>query len=402
MIRRLILLILVLFLTRSYAIDLYSQDINIDSIKRHVTVSEEDANKFKGRTVRVAVVDALSPYDIISYREKTYKGLSADYLYVIKALLALDMEIVLYKTRIEAINAVKAGDVDILATANGYEEHHGLLLSEPYRKDIVGLFTNSRQAKQPKKIGVYHEYLPFSAVKRLFPNSDIVEFKTPKEAILATAYKNVDAVIMDLYSANYHRNSQHINKLFFNKIIDVETKGFSFAVHESFEGFNVVNNIVRELNSINIISSRWYGGGVSMPDYDILKKTRGLVEKISPNTKKLRVGFLKDAAPISYLSDDGEPKGILIELLELFSIYSGVEFEYFFTSDIRKLEQSVLNGDIDFTNLVLSKEREKKLIFSKDVLLSEYTKIVKSGSESKVHGVLYLTRNYYNDSTLKV
>ena len=323
MIRRLILLILVLFLTRSYAIDLYSQDINVDSIKRHVTVSEEDANKFKGRTVRVAVVDALSPYDIISYREKTYKGLSADYLYVIKALLALDMEIVLYKTRIEAINAVKAGDVDILATANGYEEHHGLLLSEPYRKDIVGLFTNSRQAKQPKKIGVYHEYLPFSAVKKRFPTSEITEYKTPKEAILSAANNYNDAVIMDLYSANYHKNSQHVNKLYFQDILDIDTKGFSFALHENSDLFDIVNEIVKELNYVNLISSRWNGGGVSVPDYYTLQESRNMASQLLPGIKKMRVGLLKNAAPISYLSEDGTPQGIIVELLELIKISEG-------------------------------------------------------------------------------
>lgn len=396
--RFLVLFITLFLVSKSYAIDLYSHDINISTIRKHINISESDISKYHGRHIKVGVVDALSPYDIVSYRENTYKGLSADYLYVIKSLLSLNMEIVLYKNRMDAINAIKSGAIDILSTANGYEEHHGLLLSEPYRKDIVGWFSNSYKYSEPKKIGIYHEYLPYNEVKRNFPSSEIIEYKTPKEAILAAVNDNVDAIIMDLYSANYIKNSQHVNKIYFQDVLDIETKGFSFAVKNSSDILDIINIIVRELNHVNFIGSRWNGGGVSVPDYATLRKSRSMVSLLLPNIKTLKVGFLKDAAPVSYLNDDNIPQGILIELLELIKIYSGISFEYWFTSDINKLEKSLLLNEIDFSNLVFSKTRARNFLFSKNILISEYVKVIKKTNKNRDYSKLYLTKNNNLDS----
>lgn len=398
--RFLVLFITLFLVSKSYAIDLYSHDINISTIRKHINISESDISKYHGRHIKVGVVDALSPYDIVSYRENTYKGLSADYLYVIKSLLSLNMEVVLYKNRMDAINAIKSGAIDILSTANGYEEHHGLLLSEPYRKDIVGLFSNSYKYSEPKKIGIYHEYLPYNEVKRKFPSSEIIEYKTPKEAILAVAYNYVDSVIMDLYSANYNKNSQHVNKLYFQNILDIETKGFSFAVKNSSDILDIINIIVRELNHVNFIGSRWNGGGVSVPDYETLKKSRSMVKLLLPDVKRLKVGLLKDAAPVSYLNDDNIPQGILIEFLELMEIYSGIDFDYWFTADVNKLENYLIKNKIDFSNLVFSRNRAEKLLFSKNIIISEYAKVVKKSNNKIGYKKLYLTKNNNLDSVV--
>ena len=47
-------------------------------------------------------------------------------------------------------------------------------------------------------------------------------------------------------------------------------------------------------------------------------------------------------------------------------IYSGIDFEYWFTADMKKLEKSITNKGVDFSNLVFSRDRLEKFLFSKN------------------------------------
>ncbi|OOE61636.1 ATP-binding protein [Salinivibrio kushneri] len=369
----------------SYSLSLYD-DSNLSFIINRVDLHEKDIEKYNGRVIKVGVVDALPPYDIFSKYDNEYRGLSADYLNIIRRVLSLEFKIIQYQSRQEAIRALKEGHIDIIPTSNSYEEYSGLILSLPYKKDNVALYTNSQSAMSPDRIGIYDEYLRDDEVKKAFPNSKIIKYETPKEAISATSLGQVDGVIIDLFSGNYNVNKNNVNNLYFSGYLDFENKGFSFASSkrkEHRELIEKINIIIKEVKRTSFFDVKWSGGGVSVPNHDSMEISRKIKKGILPENKSLKVGLLNYAAPLSYNGGEGNYQGIMVELVELIEIYSGINIDYYFFDSVDEIESALRESKIDFTSLAISEERLKEFVFSKSIVHSEYVKVANIDSDSK-------------------
>lgn len=384
-----------------YAYELYNNDSSLMFIIDSIKARDIDVKDYGGKAIKVGVVDALPPYDIFSEHDNEYKGLSADYLNIIRRILSLEIEIIKYPSRQQAITALKEGEIDIIPTSNNYEESNGLILSVPYKKDVVALYKNSQGVVELKSIGVYDEYLKDEVLFELFPKSKIVKFKTPKEAISSTSLGKTEGVIIDLFSGNYSVNKNNIDNLYFGGLMDLESKGFSFALNNNKEGVGLIkdiNKIIKETRYTNFFNVKWSGGGVSIPNNKAMNVSREIKKELLPETSSLRAGLLRYSAPLSYSDDNGNYQGIIIELLELIEIYSGINIDYYFYDSIFDIEQALRDKKIDFTNLTMSDERRKFFQFSKSITNSQYVKVINvdTGVNSNFHTVYAVSSSMLN------
>ncbi|MFP3541323.1 transporter substrate-binding domain-containing protein, partial [Pseudomonas sp. SIMBA_044] len=74
----------------------------------------------RGR-LRVGIsIGDYAPMDIANERNR-YQGISADYLSLVRDKLGVDVEVLGFSKRDQAVAALLSGKVDILASANDYE-----------------------------------------------------------------------------------------------------------------------------------------------------------------------------------------------------------------------------------------------------------------------------------------
>ncbi|BAN99173.1 hypothetical protein E05_44070 [Plautia stali symbiont] len=80
-----------------------------------VTLSPQSQQWLKQHAVlRVGVWNnPLPPYSV-SFEANTYEGLSADYLAIVAKALNLPVKIKVYKTRLELVDALNDGEVDLI------------------------------------------------------------------------------------------------------------------------------------------------------------------------------------------------------------------------------------------------------------------------------------------------
>ncbi|HCZ8989518.1 TPA: transporter substrate-binding domain-containing protein, partial [Vibrio alginolyticus] len=281
---------------------------------------ENNFDGYKPDTLRVGFVrNNFSPYDTeLITMKKYYEGISADYLKLIELSTGIKINIVPFSSRNNAIEALKDEKIDLLTTSNIYESFNGLKLSIPYKEDIPALFSlnvnREKYSNSVESVGLIREYLPSKEIRRVFPSSNIILYRTPQELISALLTRKIDVMVMDLYSANYQINREFSGAINFVKLIDIESNGFSFSSNnENF--INIINFIIKRVdkNLAYRLSNFWNGGGLSIPDKASLISARKQAKNLRESSE-VNVVLSKYSAPISYLDKENIPRGIVIDI----------------------------------------------------------------------------------------
>lgn len=349
---------------------------NLEAESTALTKSEEEyLRKFK--IIRIAITEPnFHPYDIADKESQYYQGISADFLQLIKDSLHTQVEIIRFKVREDAINAVKNGDVDLLTTANSYEEYNGLKLSIPYISDRPALFKNTSLNAEVKTISMAYDYLADKVVKEYFPNKTIINYPTKQAAVAAAAFGKTDAVIMDLSSANYMINNTFYKRLQLDDYLHIDSKGIAFAASDTNDMLlEILNKAIKTISKdeSRLIRKRWSGGGYIIPEKSELPIFNEEEKNWIKRNGKINVVFNEYMAPLSYLNSSGRPAGYAIEILELLRLYSGLDIDYTSSKDFNEQQELVLKSKTPYiTILTPNKNRAIFFDFSSEFSSSPY------------------------------
>lgn len=175
------------------------------------------------------------PFDVTSGNE--YQGLTAEYAALIGSALGLEIKVLRFTHRQDAVEALKAGRIDLLGSANSYEAAvEGLALSRPYAVDRPVLVTREDETR-PLDVGLadlrlstlYH-YLPIEDVHTLYPQAQLKTFSSTSEALNAVAFGQADVFLGDTISTHFQLTRGHLPRLRMANFGKHEAVGFSFAV----------------------------------------------------------------------------------------------------------------------------------------------------------------------------
>ncbi|HBC3983373.1 MULTISPECIES: ATP-binding protein [Vibrio harveyi group] len=332
----------------------------------------------KHKTIHVGVsTPDYPPFDItINGNSDVYEGLSADYLQILSKILKVNIELHFFSSRDKAIAAIKAGKLDLLTTANRYEEFHDLELSDCYVEDIPVLYVPSNQPEKefPSRIAMAYDYLPDIEVKTLFPRSEVIHYPSRQQAVAAAAFGQVDAVVVDLFSANYIVNNNFSKKLLLKSVLPINTRGISFAFNTDNKILGgIINSYLRQLPKSEhwIIKKRWSGGGITPPTKLPIKLNEA-ERKWLKQHQNIRVIVNQYNAPISFFDDNNNLRGFTADLLEVVTLYTGMTFSIIKTKNFKDLQEKLRNHGADLTVLAPSEERKKEFLFSKEFVKSNY------------------------------
>ena len=215
--------------------------------------------KYKFLNIGISSPD-YPPFDMTVHGEQEfYKGISADYIHIIANMLNIEVNIKRYTSREKTITAALNGEVDLITTANKFEQMHGLLLSTPYTVDKPSIFRNANLGdnEQIKSMSMAYEYLPDEAITDIYPNRKLLKFSSRQAAVAAAAFRQVDAVIVDQVSANYLINNNFSGKLKLDTHLSLNSYGSAFAATEQNKALiDIINKSIHRRSYFIIFFSR--------------------------------------------------------------------------------------------------------------------------------------------------
>ena len=341
------------------------------------------------KTIRVGIsTPDYPPFDMtMNGTSSYYEGLSADYLQILSEILKVKIELHFFNSRQNAIAAVKAGELDLLTTANRYEEFHELQLSHAYIDDVPVLYVSKKlpATATPNRIAMAYDYLPDTEVSKLFPDAELISHPSRQQAVAAAVFGQADAVVIDLFSANYMVNRSFSQKLQLKSLLSLDSRGISFALAPENQTLReIINSALQQLPASEhwAIKKRWSGGGVTLPTGKHRIELTEAEQTWLKQHRPLRVVVNQFNAPMTYFDQNGNLHGFAADLLEVLKLYSGMETVVIKTQNFQKMEEYLSNNSADLAFLSPSDQRKQQLLFSKDFSRTNLALVVREDSNN--------------------
>ncbi|WP_198779830.1 response regulator [Shewanella putrefaciens] len=362
--------------------------------------------KYRVLNIGISAPD-YPPFDMtVNGEQKIYKGISADYIYIIAKMLNIEINIHRYISREKAITAALNGEVDLITTANKFEQMHGLILSTPYTIDKPSIFKNANlgEHEQIKSMSMAYEYLPDEAITDIYPNRKLLKFSSRQAAVAAAALKQVDVVIVDQVSANYLINNSFPGRLKLDTHLSLNSHGSAFAATEQNKA--LIDIINKSINNISLeqrklIRKRWSGGGSTIPFTSELPSFTAEEKAWLQNNPSITVAINKYAAPLTYLDDTHNANGFGVEVLELIQMYSGLKFDYVVNNRFSEQISSVLNHKAMMTIYSPTEDIDKNIVFTKEFSNSPYVLVTQKYTLTPDINAIVVPDGIFNNNILR-
>ncbi|QJI28266.1 transporter substrate-binding domain-containing protein [Pseudomonas sp. ADAK18] len=321
------------------------------------------------------------PFDITSSGHD-YEGLTADYAGLLAKALALPVKVLRYPTREAAIQALEAGQIDLLGSANGFEAvNPNLALSAPYAVDQPVLVTREGESRGLRdglaglRLSLVYHYLPQEEVEALYPKAIIQAYPSYQNALSAVAFDQADVFLGDTISTHYMINKGYLKNIRMANFGKHEAYGFSFALRKDQHLLRSIVDLVLvsvSTHERDSIAKRWSAGSdILLTDHKLQLTQRE--ERWLKENPVVKVVVNETFAPLTFFDADGNFRGITADLLELIRLRTGLRFDVQRTRDVSAMIDQINAHKADIIGAITpSAERESYLNFSRPYLENSY------------------------------
>ncbi|MFL1552927.1 transporter substrate-binding domain-containing protein [Pseudomonas sp. D47] len=331
------------------------------------------------------------PFDITNHSNE-FEGISADYLALIGQLLAVQIQVQRYPNRDEVIQALKRGEIDLLASANDFERADpDLLLSEPYTLDQPTLVahTNDSPLVDPtlagKTVAMVEHYLPLNTVQAFYPDATFKLYPSILNAVGAVAFSQADLYLGDSISASYLINKSYLNNVQLVDFSRMEVNNFSFAAtRQNAELLHVVNAALQAIPASEqmAIARRWNAGGVSISGTHRVQFSVDEQRWLAQHPR-LKVIVNENFLPFTFFDEHERFRGLSADVMAKISLRTGLKFDPQKGGSVDAMITSVNQGDADLlAALTPSIDRERRVSFSRPYLSTPFVLVTRNHPDS--------------------
>ncbi|MFJ2711487.1 transporter substrate-binding domain-containing protein [Pseudomonas sp. NPDC087346] len=334
------------------------------------------------------------PFDMTA-SGREYEGFTADYAGILGQATGLPIRIKRFASRDAALQALSAGDVDMLGTANGFEAGNAdIVLSTPYAIDQPVLVTREDETRSLTeglaglRLSMVYHYLPQDEVKALYPKAILTSYPSYQNAINAVAFDQADVFLGDTISTHYMINKGYLNNIRMANFGKQEAHGFSFAVNaDNPQLLGIINIVLDSIpgNERDSIAKRWSAGSDILLTDQKLQLTRSEEEWLKQHPV-IRVVVNEAFAPLTFFDSDGNFRGITADLLEILRLRTGLRFELKRSRSDGQMIEQINHQQADLIAALLpTPEREQNLQFSRPYLENSYVLLTRKAADSPTH-----------------
>ncbi|MGX5011164.1 ATP-binding protein [Enterobacter asburiae] len=353
-----LLLVGLLFICGFASADMAFKEVNLVS-RGQVQLPEPTLNgsdwqwlRHKRTLVYGTAAPNYPPFDITTGLQD-YGGINADYLGIIAYNLNMQIQVRYYANYTSLIEALHSGHVDMIANASREDaEKYTLLLTQPYfsASPVLVERTDSLLHHKPiKDIAIERLYSNRKALLTRFPDAGHQIFDSPRRALEALSFNNLDAFIGDSTSARYLINQANLNNLRLQLLPQEDVSGFSFGIAPGNDRLQrvlnaVLSNIPESADAA--IESRWSGGiPVSAAARHLLFTS--LERKWIEEKPTVRVVVNDDFAPLSFFDQQDHLRGLTADVLDAIAMRTGLKFNIIRANSLRDSLAEVKAGRAD-------------------------------------------------------
>ncbi|WP_263263413.1 transporter substrate-binding domain-containing protein [Pseudomonas entomophila] len=313
------------------------------------------------RTLRVGVSrpDA-PPFDVLGNGQH-YEGISAEYVQLLSQLLHLDVQIVAFAGREAALAALRAGDIDLLTGANGEEVGlAGLVRSLPYAADEPVLVKRADRPADGRGRGealeVERGYASMASAGELAPGYTLRATPSLLTGLAAVALGQADALLGNARSVAAQLGQSPLSGREQVRFLTPRPAGMAFLLRANDSrllglvnaGLAAATRSWREQ-----VDETWSRGAVRLSEVApvvLQPEERGWMAA----HPKVRVGYLREFAPLSFESEKGVFRGLAADLLGRIGQRTGLAFEPVALDSHAALLRALEHGEVDLAAAMAS------------------------------------------------
>ncbi|MGV8400881.1 transporter substrate-binding domain-containing protein [Pseudomonas aeruginosa] len=354
-------------------------------------LSDEDWGYLRRKAeLRVGVTQSgLPPLEVASSTD--FKGITADVAALLGEQLHIKVRVLLYATRAQALDALRAGEIDLLSGASSLGDgNNGIVLSAPYAHDIPAIYRRPKDSRSFRedlagaKIAITAGYIDEKVLKERFPSATFQTYRSAGQAMAAAAFGGADLYLGDSLTARYLINHSYFNYIKIERLLALQSDGYAFAISTSSPSLlRVVNTALHTLGKAKLdsLSRRWVGGGYDIPEAKL---------KLTPDEEAwlarhptVTLAVNDDQAPVAFVDREGNFNGIAADILDLVTQRTGLRFTIKRLDDFPSLISGVGEGKADLSVLSRTPEREAYMRFTPPFMTSTFALISREGETAQ-------------------
>ncbi|MCP1462280.1 transporter substrate-binding domain-containing protein [Pseudomonas sp. S3E17] len=342
-------------------------------------------------TMGVSAPD-YAPFDLSNNQE--LEGITADFAALVAQALNITIDVKRYDTRDEVIDALKAGAVDFVGSANGFEAADPeLVLSRSYANDQPALVTRAgenqalRADLSGKRLAMLYHYMQPEAVQAFYPDAQLLLFASTFEALGAVAFGQADVYLGDAISTRYLINKNYLNNVRMADFSALEVNPFGFAfAKDNTRLLGIINTALAAVTASEQmeILRRWSAGGSGFLEAEQLRLSASEQRWLEKHPR-VKVAVLDKFVPLSFFNEQAQFEGLSAEVLSRISLRTGLKFDVERGSSLPRQIEQASAGRVDMLAVVTpSVERSEKIRFTRPYLSSPYVLVVRTDDEHLV------------------
>ncbi len=319
--------------------------------------------------LRVGIAIAYNePIDITTDGNR-YQGVSADYLSLLGRRLDTPMQLVGFAQREDAIEALRAGTIDLLTSANGFDRSEpGLTFSRAYMPDRVVVVGHGQplipaQGLAGKKIVILEGYACPQAMHRVYPDSEIIQAPNLYSAMEALLQGEVDVFVgNEIVARSYLAMRPYLGlQILFEAALP--SAGFAFTLRQDDERLReLIDQALIGLEPAleREVLVRWTSG--LGPDAFGQRITLSGVERRWLARHPQVTVATTENPPYIYRDSHGQWVGLNVDVLARVSRMTGLQFVYRFMPSTQASMDALRNGLADMNTTLAENARRKQFL----------------------------------------
>lgn len=357
---------------------LYGRARLAPQVRERLELTAEDRGWLWRRgTLRLGVSEPdFAPFEVLADGDR-FEGLTADYLGLLADLLRVNIEVIRYADRQQAIAALRTREVDLLGSSNAFEATvHDLVLSAPYAADQPTVVTRSdtlvpaRKDPETERLAVLQDYLPEALLKGLYPDATLVSYPSVMAALVGVSVGEADMFLGNALASSNLLAKGTLNNLQLAHFPATRLNHLGFALRPGDSHLLAMLNA--GLDAIDLeqrarMVATWNGGVAAASlepaqPLDLSPAERRWIERHPRVRVVMKDGFV----PFGWHDGQGRFRGIGADLLARIAQRTGLSFEPAEVGSIDAMVEQVRGGQADMLlALTASSEREQWLSFSR-------------------------------------
>ncbi|NBF06151.1 transporter substrate-binding domain-containing protein [Pseudomonas sp. Fl5BN2] len=355
-----------------------------------LALKDEDWSWLRHKSeLKIGAVATESPPFNVSYNDSHYEGITADVSALIGQMLGVRIKVVPFATQEKAMQALQAGNIDLLGSHTSKQLTDSIRLSRPFAEGRLALFKrNGELPNLPSslaglRVSVVKEHA--AELQSQLPQAHLLIYPTHDEAIAAAAFGHADIYVDDVLSAYFRINRSYYGFLKFERFADFSKGGYGYAVMSDNQRLQrILDQSIDAIGKEKLVNltRRWVGSGFIPSDQRIAltqEESRWIARH-----PVVRLVINDDLAPIAFFDANGVFSGVSAELLEVIAQRTGLRFQVTarnggYPEQIEALQKS----EADLAIMTASAKREESLRFTRPFLTSPFVLVTQTDSQGK-------------------